>query len=74
MCRAVSGKVPNDPLVPDDSLIHDNLQGGACCAVFGKVPDDYWVPDDPLVPNDPWIHDDRQGRACHVLSRSLCDR
>ena len=53
MCRAVSGRVPNDPLVHDNQLIRADHQGEACRAMSGKVPDDRGVPDDPLVLDDP---------------------
>ena len=48
MCRVVSGKVFDDrwvldnPLVPGDTLIHDDYQGRMCRAVLGNVTNDRW--------------------------------
>ena len=38
--------------VPNDLLICNDCQGGACRVVSRKVPDECWVPNDPLVPKD----------------------
>ena len=45
--------------VPDELLIRNNCQGGACWAVPRKVLNDNWVPDDLLVLDDLLIRDDR---------------
>ena len=39
--------------VPNDALIRNDRQGGACRVVSRKVPDEFWVLNDPLVPKDP---------------------
>ena len=65
--------VPNNPLTPDDPLIHDERQGGVCRAVSGKVLVDHWVPNDALASNDPLISDKHQGKACHVMSGKVPD-
>ena len=63
----VSGKVPDDPLIRADH------QGGMCCAMLGKVPDDYWVPDGFLVLDDPLIHANHQGETCCAVSGRVPD-
>ena len=59
--------------VPDDPLIRNGRQGGACRVVSRKVLDDCWVLDNPLLLDDLLIHNDRQGGACHVVLGKVLD-
>ena len=69
----MSGKVPDDPLVPNHPLIRDDCLDRVSHVVLGKVPNDRWVPDDPLVHDDQLIRDDCQGGMCRVVSGKVLD-
>lgn len=48
----MSGKVPDNCWVPNDSLIRKDRQGGACRMMSRKAPDDRCLADDLLICDD----------------------